>query len=63
MVISVFLNHLWWQVIESTAHGIAPIVWAMGAPSEVRELDGSTAIKQVFWLNISMDDLLRVEVL
>ena len=58
VVISVFLDHLWWQVVESTAHGLASVIWAMGAPSEVRELDSSAAVKQIFRLDISVDDLL-----
>ena len=56
-------EHFWRQVVLSATEGL-PLVWrSMYAPAKISKLDGTKAIQQILWLDITMNDVFRVDVL
>lgn len=57
-------HHLWWQVVQGSAKGLAPRTRRMNCPAKVGNLQGIfQANENVLWLDISMNDVLGVAVL
>ena len=58
------LDHLRWEIIQSSTHCLSPVVRCVDTPSEIRYLDFAVyPHKDIFRLDISVDDMLLVEVL
>ena len=62
MIVCLSFKHFRRQVVRSAANCLAMVIWAVAAPPKVRNLDCSVAIQQVFWLQIPVHHVLRVEV-
>ena len=61
---STVIDHLWRQVVHRPAHCLAPVAGSVNTPSEIANLELAVeAEKQVLWLDVSVDDALRVQVL
>lgn len=57
------LDHLWGKVVESSAHGLPPVVRGMDTPSKVGNLELAVDANQdILRLDVSMDDMLSMEI-
>lgn len=63
VVLGARLDHLWRQVVESTAKRSAAVVGGVDAPPEIRNLDLAVdAHQNVLGLDVAVDDVLAVQV-
>ena len=61
-VIRTARDHFWWQIIQSTAESVSVVLWSVGAPAKVREFDSSHAVQNVLRLDVSVYDILLMQV-
>lgn len=63
IVLSSRLDHLRWQIVQGTTHGLSPAVGSVHTPAEVRDLDLVVYTDEnVLRLDVAMNDVLAVEV-
>jgi hypothetical protein len=57
------LDHLWWQVVQSTAHCVTAVVRRMYTPAKVRDLELAVdADEDVLGLDVAVHDVFLVKV-
>ena len=63
-VVVLSAKHLRWKIIEGTTHGLSPVVRRVYRPTKVTDLDLTVDSNQdVLWLDITVNDMLLVEIL
>ena len=55
-------QHLWREVVEGAAHGVAPIIRRMDGPAEIADFDLAVqAHKNILGLDVAVDDVFIVQ--
>ena len=54
VVINLPVEHFRRQVVRSATDGLTHVIWAVAAPAEVRDFDGTITVQQILWLQISV---------
>ena len=56
-------DHLWWQVVQGAAHGLASVVGSVDRPAEIANLDFTVdADEDVLGLDVPVNDVLPVKI-